>query len=161
MGGTLSAAWPLSNLESRKPKLEYAGLKKINDKQAHALKYRPRGGADIEVTLFFDAQTFQHLRTEYTRTIAAQMGGGGAPLNPQARDGGINQSARMRESRYRMVEDYSDFRKEGDLSLPHKYKITLEITLPAGSYKAEWDAAFVDFGFNQTIDPQSFDVNGE
>lgn len=148
VGGAISQAWPLFDLATTKPKLESSGTKKVGDREAYALKYLPRGSSDLEVTLFFDAETFQHLRTEYKRTLAAQMGAT------------VDQSARQRESRYRMVEDYSDFRKEGELTLPHKYKITLEITLPGGSYKADWEANLAEFGFNQEIDPKSFDVEG-
>lgn len=148
VGGALSQAWPLFDLATTKPKLESSGMKKVGEREAHALKFLSRG-SDLEVTLFFDAQTFQHLRTEYKRTLAAQMGAT------------VDQSARQRESRYRMVEDYSDFRMEGGLMLPHKYKITLEITLPGGSYKADWDASLAQFGFNQDMDPKSFDVESQ
>lgn len=158
VGGSLSSAWPLYDLSTSKPKLEYSGIKKAGDKQAHALKYI-KGGMDLGVTLYFDAETFQHIRTEYTLTVAAQMTSArpGSQTSSQ-RDASINQSARQRESRYRLVEDYSDFRKEGDLTLPHNYKISVEITLPGGSYKADWAAVFAQFGFNQEIDPKSFDV---
>jgi hypothetical protein len=146
VGGAISQAWPLFDLATTKPKLESAGTKKIGERNAYALKYLPRGGSDLDVTLFFDAETFQHVRTEYKRTLAAQMGAT------------VNDSARQRESRYRLVEDFSDFRKEGELTLPHKYIISLEITLPGGSYKADWEANLTEFGFNQNIDPKSFDV---
>lgn len=160
LGGSVSQAWPLYDMETRKPKLSYSGLKKVDDKDAHALKLQPKG-ADFDVTLYFDAQTFQHVRTEYTRTIAALMGDTSGVTTPAARDARINQSARGRESKFRMVEDYSDFRKEGNLTLPHKYKITFEASLPAGSYKAEWYAELAQYGFNQDIDPKSFDVDGQ
>ncbi|HEX8147991.1 MAG TPA: hypothetical protein VF591_12495 [Pyrinomonadaceae bacterium] len=147
LGGALSQAWPLLDLASKKPKLEYGGLKKVGERPAHALKYLARGGSDLNVTLFFDAETFQHLRTEYTRSLSSQMG-----TNP-------NNSARQIESRYRMVEDFADFRKEGGLTLPHQYKLGLEITLPGGSYRMEWDFALSNFAYNQPIDPKSFDVD--
>jgi hypothetical protein len=147
LGGALSQAWPLLDVESKKPKLEYAGLKKVGERPAHALRYLPRGGSDLNVVLYFDAETFRHLRTEYTRTLAAQMG-----TNP-------DNSARQQESRYRMVEDFSDFRKEGGLTLPHQYKLALEITLPGGSYRQDWEFALADFAYNQPIDPKSFDLD--
>jgi len=158
VGGSISAAWPLYHIENSKAKLEYAGMKKAGDKQAHVLKYL-KGGTDLEVSFYFDAETFQHIRTEYTRTIAAQQGGVSSPSqSANQRDQAINSSARQRESRYRIVEDFGDFRKEGDLTLPHKYKILVEVTLPGGSYKADWEAILSQFGFNQDIDPKSFDV---
>jgi hypothetical protein len=147
IGGALSQAWPLLDADPKKAKLEYAGLKKVGDRPAHALRYLPRGGSDLNITLYFDAETFQHLRTEYTRTLAAQMG-----TDP-------NNSARQRESRYRMVEDFSDFRKESGLTLPHRYKLGLEITLPGGSYIMDWEMELTKFAFNQPMDPKSFEVD--
>jgi hypothetical protein len=147
LGGALSQAWPLLDLESKKPKLEYSGLKRVGDRPAHALKYLPRGGSDLNITLFFDAETFQHLRTEYTGSRAAQIGT--SPDN----------SARQQESRYRMSEDFSDFRKEGGLTLPHGYELELEITLPGGSYRMKWDFTLANFAYNQPIDLKSFDVD--
>ena len=69
VGGILSSSWPLLNLKDKNPKLEYAGLKKVGGKQMHALKYTARKGSDLKILLFFDAETFQHLRSEYERTI--------------------------------------------------------------------------------------------
>ncbi|HEX8163192.1 MAG TPA: hypothetical protein VF538_15080 [Pyrinomonadaceae bacterium] len=147
LGGALSQAWPLYDLKGKNPKLEYGGTKKIGDRQAHEVKYFARGGSDLHVSLFFDAETFQHLRTEYTRTLAAQMG-----PSPET-------SAGQNETRYRMVEDFSDFRKESALTLPHVYKITLEVNSPRGSYKAEWEMEFSQFAYNQPLDPKTFNVD--
>ncbi|MGH9901382.1 MAG: hypothetical protein ACRD68_06100 [Pyrinomonadaceae bacterium] len=148
LGGALSESWPLSNLSEKKGRLESDGTKKIGDRQAYEIKYFPRGGSDLRVSLFFDAQTFRHVRTEYARTLSAQMG-----TTPDA-------SARRSETRYKMVEDFSEFGKEGGLTLPHKYKIYLELTGQGGSFRAEWEMTFSGFSFNQRIDPNSFDVDG-
>jgi hypothetical protein len=71
IGGALSSAWPLLNSATRDATLEYAGAGKIGGKQTHKLKYSPRKGSDLRVTLFFDANTFQHIRTEYERVVNA------------------------------------------------------------------------------------------
>lgn len=146
IGGVLSQSWPFFDA-TRKLKVESGGMKKIGDRQTHQLKFYPSGGSDIRVTMFFDAETFQHLRTEYTRTVVAQMGS--APET----------SARQSETRYKMIEDFSDYRKEGGLILPHGYKILLEIAGRTGTFRAEWEVALSDFKFNQRIDPTSFDVD--
>ena len=49
LGGTLSESWPLLALQQRNPKLEYAGLKKIDGRQAHAIKYTPRKGVNPDL----------------------------------------------------------------------------------------------------------------
>lgn len=150
LGGVLSEAWALEHVADKKPKLEYAGTKKVGDRPAYELKYFPRGGSDLRISLFFDAETFQHVRTEYKRTIAARMSGG----IDADRTG-------QRESRYKMVEDFSDFRKESGLILPHGYKITLEVDASNGVFRADWDMKLAQFAFNQPIKPGSFDVNAD
>ncbi|MGH9944248.1 MAG: hypothetical protein ACRD9R_18025 [Pyrinomonadaceae bacterium] len=149
LGGVLSEAWPLFHLTEKRPKLEYGGTKKIGDKPAHELRYTPRGGSDVRISLFFDAETFQHLRTEYVRIISAQLGG-----NPEL-------SARQRESRYSMVEDFSDFKKESGLTMPRTYMLKLELDTRGGTFQAQWEFKLSQFSYNQKLDPGSFNVGTE
>jgi hypothetical protein len=145
-GGSLSQAWPLLDITKTKVKVEAGGTKKIDDRLTYQLKFYP-SGTDVRVTMFFDAETFQHVRTEYYRSVVAQMGR--TPEN----------SASESESRYKVVEDFGDFKKEGGLTLPHSYKISMEITSRQGDFRADWMMALSEFQFNQRIDPTSFDVD--
>ncbi len=147
IGGTLSSAWALNDLASRKPKLEYAGTRKIDSRQVIELRYLPHGGSDLKISLFFDAETYQHVRTVYSRTISPQMGRT------------VNDSARMTETRYELVEDYSDFKTEKGLTLPHTYKIRFSQQGTATQI-SEWVMTLVQFNFNQSVDEKDFDVSG-
>ena len=147
MGGTLSSAWPLLDLNARHPQLEYAGTRKVDDRTLHELKYQPRGGSELQIRLFFDQENFRHVRTEYERVIAASTGTR-AYANVQER-----------EIRYKMVEEFSDFKKEGELNLPHTYKIKLAVDSQNGSFLAEWVMTLTQFLFNQKIDPTSFSIS--
>lgn len=144
-GGSLSQAWTLLDPD-RKIKVEAGGSKKIGDRQAYVLKCYP-SGSDLKVTMYFDAETFQHVRTEYDRSVIAQMGS-----NPET-------SATQSETRYKLTEEFSDFKKEGGLTLPHAYKIQLEILGRNGSFRAFWDLTLSQFQFNQRLDPTTFDVD--
>ena len=144
-GGSLSQAWTLLDPD-RKIKIEAGGSKKIGDRQAYVLKCYP-SGSDLKVTMYFDAESFQHVRTEYERSVVAQMGS-----NPET-------SASQSETRYKLTEDFSDFKKEGGLTLPHGYKIQLEILGRNGSFRAFWELTLSQFQFNQKIDPTTFDVD--
>src|ERR1700730_12039255 len=146
MGGTLSSAWPLLNLSTHDLRLEYAGLKKINNQMLHELKFLPRGGSDLQISLFFNQETFQHVRTEYERVIAAPTGDRGYL------------SAKGTETRYRMVEEFSDFKQEGELTLPHTYKIKLNADTESGAFLADWKITLLQFTFNERIDPNSFTI---
>ncbi|MDT5061396.1 MAG: hypothetical protein QOH63_1855 [Acidobacteriota bacterium] len=150
MGGTLSSAWPFLNLAERKAKLEYAGTEKIGEQLVHKLKYSPNKGSELEVTLYFDAKTFQHVRTQYERVVGAKLTGGG-----------IDNQAGQRATRYKMIEDFSDYKKEGGLNLPHKYKLELSIDNTNGTSIHKWEMNLDQFSFNQEIDEKGFDVEAK
>jgi hypothetical protein len=144
MGGTLSSAWPLLDLAGRAPKLQYGGTDKIDGREVHKLKYQPREGSELKITIFFDAENYQHLRTEYERVIAAPMGG-----TPGT-------SASMREMRYKMVEDFRDFRKEGGLTLPHTYTIQYSVSKLNNPIALDWTFTFTRFTFDYPIEDKQF-----
>ena len=146
MGGTLSSAWPLLDLTARGAQLEYAGTKKVDNRTLHELKYMPHSGSDLRISIFFEQQNFQHVRTEYERVIAATTGDRSSAAGA------------TRETRYKMVEEFSEFRKEGGLTLPHIYKIKLAIDTPSGTFLADWIITLTQFAFNQPIDPNSFSI---
>lgn len=146
MGGTLTQAWPLLDLAGRSPKLENSGKKKINGRETYVLSYIPKKGTDFDINLYFDAETFQHVRTEYSDVISSQMGGT------------IDTSARQRSTRYKITEDFSDFKKESGLTLPHNYKIQLVIDNQGGTSQFNWDLNLTEFAFNRPIAADSFNV---
>lgn len=149
MGGTLSTAWPLSNLAERRPQLEYVGQRKRDKRLLHELKYRIRGGSDLQVSLFFDTETYQHLATEYERVIPAPTGS-------------VSYSTiEEREIRYKMVEEFIDFRNEGGLILPHTYRIKLSVDSQGGTFLADWEIKLTKFAFDEPIDPASFTISGD
>lgn len=147
LGGTLSSAWPLLATNDEKAKLRYSGIKKVEGANLHQLKYQPRKGSDMEISLYFDAETFRHVRTEYTRVVAPTIG-----------TGGVDSSAAQRETRYKLVETFGDFTKEANLMLPHDYKIKLEIS-SASQILDEWTLTLTNFVFNQPIDQKDFVVD--
>jgi hypothetical protein len=144
MGGSLSSAWPLLNLSARDPKLEYGGTEKIHGRQAHKVKYVPHSGSELKITLFFDAETFQHLRTDYERVVPAPMG-----ATPGA-------SASQREIRYKLVEDFSDFRAESGLTLPHTYNLQFSVFQLNNSISLDWTINLTRFTFDYPIDVKEF-----
>jgi len=147
MGGTLSSAWPLLDLTARSPQLEYAGTRSVDGHLLHELKYLPRGGNDLKIRLFFDQETFQHVRTEYERVIPASIGN---------RSYG---NVQEREIRYKMVEEFSLFKPESGLNLPHIYTIKLAVDTQNGTFLADWVIKLTQFDFNQKIDQSAFSIS--
>jgi hypothetical protein len=149
-GGILSESWPLLKVEEKNPKLEYSGLKKIDGRELHALRYTPKKGSEMKIMLYFDPQTFQHVRTEYSQVLYA---------NEQRRIGAVGSSGlpapnqTASNARIEAYEEFSDFKVEGGLNLPHTYKFHLSIQSELRPALVDWVLNLTDFAFNVPFDP--------
>lgn len=149
IGGALSSAWPFWDLTSHNARLELGGTKKVNGREAYVINYSPKKGSDLAVKIYIDAENFQHLRTEYVQVVAA-------PLSRT-----IEGAYQRRETRYEMREEFSDFRSEQGLTLPHKYKLELLIDVQEGTTIQDWEYAFDQFTFNEKLDATAFNLDSQ
>lgn len=144
-GGVLNSSWALLDMANKKSKLSFEGTKKIGDKEVYVLSYLTKGG-DVDINLYFDKETFRHVRTEYKRTSSAAIG-----TRPE-------QSSGFNETRFRVVEDFSDFKAEKNgLTLPHTYHILYNVTGgSSGSTEIDWNFNLTEFAFNQKLADDTF-----
>ncbi|MBD0370926.1 MAG: hypothetical protein ICV60_08835 [Pyrinomonadaceae bacterium] len=153
IGGVLSSAWPLLDSDAKKLKLSFAGTEKIDGREAYKLKYPPpKGAGDFQITLFFDAETFRHVRTEYQYVISNQMGA-------RPSEFGTTNTGSQTRSRTKLVEEFSDFKTESSLTLPHTYRIRFTADEYQRNVLLEWVINFSQFVFNQQIDASAFNVS--
>jgi len=154
IGGTLAQSWPLLNFQEKNAKLEYAGKKTINGKELHAVKYTPRKGSEMKITLFFEMETFRHVRTEYEQTIYTteqkKIGGGGGGMQ--------DDNMRAATQRIKVFEEFSDFKPEGGLNLPHTYKFELAAQSETRPVLIDWTFSLNTFTFNAPFDLSEFAV---
>ena len=155
LGGTLSSSWALLSSD-RKAKVSVEGKKVIDGKNLICLSYSAKGGGDVLVKMYFDEKTFRHVRTEYTVVRNAAIG-----------TSGVDSSASQSTITYRVYEDFSDFTKMGDLTLPKTYKITYSRTgtdpvsiRQHSNRDAEWTFTVTNINFNQALEPGSFSIDG-
>jgi hypothetical protein len=120
-GGTLSTGWAMGHLDERNAKLQDRGLKKVDGRELHRVDYSPKKHSDLEIQLYFEPDTFRHVMTVYLLTITPSMG-----HNEVA-------TARQQETRYRLVERFSDFKSIEDLNLPELWSIQFTSEVPNGS----------------------------
>jgi len=147
LGGSLSSSWALLNTTARKPKLSYAGTEKIDGKETYALAFEPKGGSDISVKMYFDGKDFRHVRTVYSRVIGARAGGS------------VDGSARQTETRYKLIEDFSNFKRFGELTLPSSYKIDYTVGGGGATVNYQWKFKVTDASFNQPLGDGAFDID--
>ena len=144
LGGTLSTSWVLSNPSDKKLKLSFDGTKKIDGKETYVLSYSPKG--DVSVLFYFDKETFRHVRTQYSRIFSASAG-----RTP-------DESSRQNETRLKVTENFSDYKEESGLTLPHKYGLQYSISGARGATEIEWNFVINGFLFNQPIEEATFDA---
>jgi hypothetical protein len=150
IGGVLSTAWPFFDPNARGAKIEYNGVKNIGDKRLHEITYLPKKGAEFSIKLYFEEESFRHVRSEYLRIVGASQG-----TRPE-------DSGRRGDLRYRVIEEFSDFRKESGLTLPHVYKMNLiQLGSSGSSNEQEWEMKLIRFAFNQTIPPESYNTEAK
>jgi hypothetical protein len=144
LGGVLNTGWPLLK-DPVNARLEYKGTRKIDGRLMYAVGYRPqKGSTDLKVTLYFDAETFRHARTEYEFQIGARMGVG------------QNDSTKIPESRYAVSEDFDDFKTVDGLTLPHKCKLQLSVQASMTTILTDWTLTFTQMVHNQPIEDNVF-----
>lgn len=179
-GGVLSTAWPLYDLDQRKAKLTYAGIKKVDGTDAIELRYAPKKSSDVDISLFFDPETFRHIETVYFLRVRAQLGNQ-SPLaalaapssGPAGVDSGTfgdpgpvggtqsseTSTARQQETRYRLEEHFSDFKTADGLTLPNKYVIHFSQELGSGrTTVSEWTITANQIMNGNGVDPHNFQI---
>lgn len=145
LGGVLSSSWLMLNMENSKGKLSFDGTKKIDGKETYVLGYSTKGG-DLDITLYFDKETFRHIRTDYRRTSSAGIGS-----RPE-------DSTRFSATMLKVTEDFSDFKAENGLTLPHSYRLFYSITGQNGTTEIEWSFSLTEFGLNQKLESSTFEA---
>jgi hypothetical protein len=154
-GGALSTAWSLLHLEERRAKLHYDGLKKVNDQELHELGYQPGKGSDLDIHLYFEPETFRHVLTVYSLTISPEMA-----ITAVANAG-------QQPTRYRLEENFGDFKTFDGLTLPTAWKIKFTAEIPQRPLRGgsaafnkttvmEWDVGENQITNNVPLDARNF-----
>ena len=175
-GGVLSIDWALLNLRKKRAKVRYRGLKDFEGKKLHELEYRPKKGVDYRIRLYFEPDTYRHVASSYRLSVPGGMGrglvdirgdaggGGGAAApgaggfsgtqygnRPGPADGPANQN------RINLMETFSDFKQVDGLTLPHLYRITLNVDSQSG-FVGHWEIKIDRMSHNRKISAKAFAI---
>jgi hypothetical protein len=147
LGGVWTAGWPLLDVEAHKAQIHYEGSKKVDGRNLIALRYRPKKGTDLDIMLYFDPQTYQHVMTVYKASQQTGLGEGEIA------------TARKQPTRYEIEERFSDFQTVDGLTLPSHYDLRYTEEQESGFTKSvEWEVRVTNLMNNVSIDPRSFEV---
>lgn len=149
MGGTLSAYWPLLNIESIRARIKYK-KKKVDGRELHELEYSPQKGmGDVTVKLYFDLDTFHHVQTEYKVNIR-QLN----DIRPVA--GGVGMDTLETNTYYVLTEEFGDFREVDGVTLPHNYSLHYSREGRGGTFMARWTIKAEQWSHNTQINAQYY-----
>jgi hypothetical protein len=109
----MSATWPLQNLEAHDAKLVMRGMKNVGGKKLYEVSYLPHTAkSDLDIRLYFDAQTFQHVMTRYHSKLRSYQN--------VSRSGSPDVSNDVEER-------FSDFREVDGITIPLRWIIHYEL----------------------------------
>lgn len=137
--GSMSLNWNMLSDNLEKGKYNLTGTKKINGRKAYAVEFL--GGGNIEsftVRMYFDAETFQHVQSEYRETYTGK----------QARFGVLGQ---LSDYTVELKENFSEFKTFDGITLPTVYNVHFESVTSKATYVYDWVFKVNDVKFNQTL----------
>lgn len=142
--GSISTTWNLLNPQFKKEKFGGGGTKKIDGRKTYVLDFYPGGSsAEFTVKLYFDAETFRHVRTEYRHVISPRE----QKMGTLGEQNGV---------KIALTESFADFKTIDGLTLPHAYKLHYVTDSNSGTYEYEWNVAVSQYLFNQKLAPDFF-----
>lgn len=142
--GSISNMWILLSPQNKKGKFDFGGTKKIDGRKMYVLDYFPTNSStQFTVKLFFDAGNYQHVRTEYRRTMAPKT----APFGVLGEQTGV---------RIELTETFGDFKNIEGLTLPHSYQLKYLTDSNSGVYEYNWGITINEYFFNQKLEANFF-----
>lgn len=143
--GTVSHGWRLLSAENLRGRLKYEGTKKIGDRKAYVLEYFPKstGSSEFSVRLYFDGETFRHIRSEYKDQINPKQD----TFGTLGRQGGVT---------IRLTENFDDFRTVDGITLPYSYAANYLTDSNNGLFEYNWSIKIQQYLLNQNLAPDFF-----
>ena len=147
LGGVWSISWPLLDIQKKQPMLKYKAAK-VDGRKLHELEYRAQKGlGDVKVKLFFDFETYRHVRTEYRvqvkddqstrREGASRRQSVGITRYPGDAAGSEIFDVAP-DSIYVLVEKFDDFHDYSGLMLPAVCSYEYSVEGQGSSFVAHW-----------------------
>jgi hypothetical protein len=152
LGGVLSGAWPLLDLKNNQVELKQRETT-VEGRRLYEIEYIPKNRlGSLTVKMYFDPDTFHHVRTDYRMRIRDDMSG--SPGGPSG--GRFILREGLPDSIYVLIEKFDDFKKVGDLTLPQSYSIDYSVEGQGHTFVAKWNLKSGQWDLNKAYDERIF-----
>ncbi len=147
LGGALSTSWALLKIDKRQPRILKYDVREIEGRRLHELTYLPKDGlGNMKIELYFDWETFRHVRTEYLVRIHDDLS-----LPPA----GLSIMEVVPEYRYHLIEKFDNFVEVAGITMPQSYSIDYSAEEQNYTFIGRWSmeakAWIVDKSFDERI----------
>lgn len=149
--GSMSLNWSLLENNQSRSKFRFAGTKKLDGRKTYVIECFTEGTSeDFKIRLFFDSETFQHLRSEYREEFA------GKEVPFSGRNPANSTLGQINGYVMELTESFSDFKTYEDITLPSTMKVHYSGSSSKGAYEYSWTFKVGDVKFNQTLKEDFF-----
>jgi hypothetical protein len=172
LGGVMSVAWPLLDLKDRQTDL-VCRQEKLDEHNYYVLEYGSRKnlGDNLKVKIFFDPETFLHVRTEYrvrikndASALPSVISGSTSSVNqdlgsrrgPDDRQSQSTIQTSQADSIYVLTEKFSNFSTVDGVVLPKDYSIDYSQEGSGVAFIARWAVMVKFWKPNMPIVPEFF-----
>jgi hypothetical protein len=149
VGGTLSLAWPLLDTEEIQSRLKYKKVT-VEGRELHRLEWPMYLLGNIRIKMYFEPDTFRHVRTDYAVRIQEDVA---VSTGYDIMSKGI-----IPESIYTLIERFDNYKTVSGMTLPHKYSIEYSIEGQGHSFIGHWTINAQKWIFNRTFDEMIFEA---
>jgi hypothetical protein len=149
--GSMSLQWSLLEENSKRGKINLSGTKKIDGKKLYVVDYYPPGSSDaFKIKLYFDTETFQHVRSEYKEEYA------GKEVPFSGRNPNNTTLGQINGYTMQLIETFGDYKTFEDITLPTRYKVQYMGTSSKGTFEYDWVFKLNEVKFNQPLKENFF-----
>lgn len=128
LGGVLNGRWPLAALAAREARLSYEGMKKLDGRELHRVRYRAkRDQGDLSMLLYFEPETYRHVASVCSSS------------RPQSPNFTASRSAQEADQFFVLDERFSDFETRGGMTIPTTWLLRYSRTATSTT---EWKYQF-------------------
>jgi hypothetical protein len=139
----------LLNPDGIECKLKYKKVK-VEGRELHRLEWPIYILRNIKIKMYFEPETFRHVRTDYVVRIQEDIS--------VTRAFDIMDKYIVPESIYTLIERFDDYRKVSGMMLPHKYSIEYTLEGQGHSFVGHWTLNARKWLFNRTFDEMLFEA---
>lgn len=107
--------------------------------KTHVIEFHPQGTSEsLKIRLYFDSETFQHVRSEYREEYTGK-------------EATFGQLGQVNGYVMQLIETYKDYKTYDNITLPSNYTVKYMGSSSKGTWEYDWSFKLNEVKFNQPL----------